>query len=200
MHETAAILLSLFVIFVAAQIGAEIAQRLKLPGVVGEIAAGCVIGPSALGWITAEQIVPGTPLEVLAEIGAGETPQLLVMNKSDRLESLEEAGVLAQRILAQPHDGESREPVRAALVSARTGAGFDRLFSLLDATLPFDTVKIEKFQIPLSAGADIALLHSAARVIREEYNESLCEIEAEVPESIRRRLARYVVAADTVRN
>ena len=69
MHETAAILLSLFVIFVAAQIGAEIAQRLKLPGVVGEIAAGCVIGPSALGWITAEQIVPGTPLEVLAEIG-----------------------------------------------------------------------------------------------------------------------------------
>ena len=69
MHETAAILLSLFVIFVAAQIGAEIAQRVKLPGVVGEIAAGCVIGPSALGWITAEQIVPGTPLEVLAEIG-----------------------------------------------------------------------------------------------------------------------------------
>ena len=58
MHETAAILLSLFVIFVAAQIGAEIAQRVKLPGVVGEIAAGCVIGPSALGWITAEQIVP----------------------------------------------------------------------------------------------------------------------------------------------
>ena len=69
MHEAAAILLSLFVIFVAAQIGAEIAQRVKLPGVVGEIAAGCVIGPSALGWITAEQIVPGTPLEVLAEIG-----------------------------------------------------------------------------------------------------------------------------------
>jgi len=139
-------------------------------------------------------------LEVLAEIGAGETPQLLVMNKSDRLESPEDAGALAQRILAQPHDGESREPVRAALVSARTGAGFDRLLSLLDATLPFDTVKIEKFQIPLAAGADIALLHSSARVIREEYNESLCEIDAEVPESIRRRLARYVVAADTVRN
>ena len=49
MHQAAVILLSLFVIFVAAQIGAEIAQRLKLPGVVGEIVAGCVIGPSALG-------------------------------------------------------------------------------------------------------------------------------------------------------
>ena len=60
------ILLSLFIIFVAAQIGAEIAQRLKLPAVVGEIAAGCVIGPSALGWIS----LPSEPLEVMSEIGA----------------------------------------------------------------------------------------------------------------------------------
>ena len=58
------ILLSLFIVFVAAQIGAEIAQRLTLPGVVGEIAAGCVVGPSLLGWIA-----PSEPLDVLAEIG-----------------------------------------------------------------------------------------------------------------------------------
>src|SRR5688500_14638393 len=60
------IMLALFVIFVAAQIGAGIAQRLKLPAVVGEIAAGCVIGPSVLGWIQ----LPSEPLEVLSEIGA----------------------------------------------------------------------------------------------------------------------------------
>ena len=60
------ILLSLFIIFVAAQVGAEIAQRLKLPAVVGEIAAGCVIGPSVLGWIH----LPSEPLEVMSEIGA----------------------------------------------------------------------------------------------------------------------------------
>ena len=58
------ILLSLFIVFVAAQIGAEIAQRLKLPGVVGEIAAGCIIGPSLLGWVQ-----PAEALDVLAEIG-----------------------------------------------------------------------------------------------------------------------------------
>jgi Kef-type K+ transport system membrane component KefB len=58
------ILLSLFVVFAAAQIGAEIAQRLKLPGVVGEIAAGCMVGPSVLGWV-----VPNEALDVLAEIG-----------------------------------------------------------------------------------------------------------------------------------
>ncbi len=60
------ILLALFIVYVAAQVGAEIAQRLKLPAVVGEIAAGCIIGPSALGWIH----LPSEPLEVLSEIGA----------------------------------------------------------------------------------------------------------------------------------
>jgi Kef-type K+ transport system membrane component KefB len=65
MHHTTDILLGLFIVFVAAQIGAEIAQRLTLPAVVGEIAAGGVIGPSALGWIKINE-----PLEVLAEIGA----------------------------------------------------------------------------------------------------------------------------------
>ena len=58
------ILLDLFVIFVAAQIGAGVARMLRLPGVVGEIAVGCAIGPSVLGWIA-----PSEPLEVLAEIG-----------------------------------------------------------------------------------------------------------------------------------
>jgi Kef-type K+ transport system membrane component KefB len=63
--HTTEILLGLFVVFVAAQVGAELAQRLKLPAVVGEIAAGCVVGPSALGWVHTNE-----PLEVLAEIGA----------------------------------------------------------------------------------------------------------------------------------
>lgn len=64
MHHTEP-LLALFVVFVAAQIGAELAQRLKMPAVVGEIAAGCVIGPSVLGWVAMSE-----PLELLAEIGA----------------------------------------------------------------------------------------------------------------------------------
>ncbi len=65
MDHTTQILLTLFIVFVAAQIGAEIAQRLKMPAVVGEIAAGCIIGPSVLGWVRINE-----PLQVLAEIGA----------------------------------------------------------------------------------------------------------------------------------
>ncbi|HEV7490100.1 MAG TPA: cation:proton antiporter [Rhodanobacteraceae bacterium] len=90
MHETAAILFSLFVIFVAAQIGAEVAQRLKLPGVVGEIIAGCVIGPSALGWISADQIAGGTPLDVLAEIGV--VLLLFAVGLETRLDDLKKIG------------------------------------------------------------------------------------------------------------
>ncbi|MGI8923506.1 MAG: cation:proton antiporter [Fimbriimonadales bacterium] len=59
------ILLSLFVVFVAGLVGSEIAQRLRLPALVGQIAAGVAIGPSALAWMK-----PNEPLIVLAEIGA----------------------------------------------------------------------------------------------------------------------------------
>src|SRR5690242_20066522 len=93
MPHGSAILLTLFVVFVAAQIGAEIAQRLKLPGVVGEIAAGCVVGPSLLGWITPEQILPGTPLDVLAEIGV--VLLLFSVGLETRLEDLKKVGKVA---------------------------------------------------------------------------------------------------------
>ncbi|MEZ0325782.1 MAG: cation:proton antiporter [Fimbriimonas sp.] len=65
MDHPTQILVSLFIVYVAALVGAEVAQRLGLPSVVGQIAAGCAIGPSALAWVT-----PSEPLTVLAEIGA----------------------------------------------------------------------------------------------------------------------------------
>ena len=79
MHHASDILLTLFVVFVAAQIGAEIAQRLRLPGV--------------LGWITPEQILPGTPLDVLAEIGV--VLLLFSVGLETRLEDLKKVGKVA---------------------------------------------------------------------------------------------------------
>ena len=90
MHHASAILLTLFVIFVAAQLGAEIAQRLKLPGVVGEIAAGCVVGPSVLGWVQLDQIADGTPLSVIAEIGV--VLLLFSVGLETRLDDLKKVG------------------------------------------------------------------------------------------------------------
>lgn len=90
MHHASAILFTLFVIFVAAQLGAEIAQRLKLPGVVGEIAAGCIVGPSVLGWVQLDQIADGTPLSVIAEIGV--VLLLFSVGLETRLDDLKKVG------------------------------------------------------------------------------------------------------------
>jgi Kef-type K+ transport system membrane component KefB len=65
MNHATEVFLGLFIVFVAAQIGAEIAQRLKMPAVVGEITAGCIVGSSVLGWVRLNE-----PLEALSEIGA----------------------------------------------------------------------------------------------------------------------------------
>jgi GTP-binding protein HflX len=148
-------------------------------------------------------------LEVLEEIDAGGTPQMLVLNKADRLspEQRADAAGLSERIIGHHAGGEPAgqqdapaQAIRSALVSAQTGEGIDRLLTLIDSVLAFDTVRTERFRIPLSNGSDIALLHRAARVIREEYDEISCFIEAEAAESIRRRLGRYVVNTNPLRD
>jgi Kef-type K+ transport system membrane component KefB len=78
-------LLGLFGMFVAAQIGAEVAQRLKLPAVVGEIAAGCVLGSSVLGWVKITE-----PFALLAELGA--VFLLFSVGLETRLEELKKVG------------------------------------------------------------------------------------------------------------
>ncbi len=93
MEHGAQILLGLFIIYVAAQVGAEIAQRLKLPGVVGEICAGAAIGPSALGWLAAADIATGTPLDIIAEIGV--ILLLFAVGLETRLDDLKKVGVSA---------------------------------------------------------------------------------------------------------
>jgi Kef-type K+ transport system membrane component KefB len=45
------LLLELFAIFVSAKAGGEVFERISLPSVLGEILAGAVLGPFALGWI-----------------------------------------------------------------------------------------------------------------------------------------------------
>lgn len=65
MHEYDVLLFELFAIFVAAKVIGEIFERLTLPAVLGEILAGVLIGPYALGWIH-----PSDTLRAIAEIGA----------------------------------------------------------------------------------------------------------------------------------
>ncbi len=56
--------LSLLIVFVAAKFMAEVFERLKLPGIVGEILAGVVIGPQVLHWLE-----PNAVLSAFSDLG-----------------------------------------------------------------------------------------------------------------------------------
>lgn len=126
--------------------------------------------------------------EVLAEIGAASTPQLLVLNKSDRLsDPAAEVETLRARIL-----GEAA-PARAVAISALTGEGLDRLLEAIDQVLPFDPLVRARFRLGAADGAAIHLLHELGRVVQWEYSGEYCDIEADVSQSLRNRLAEYAV-------
>jgi Na+:H+ antiporter len=61
----AAIPLSMLVVFVTAKVMAELFERINQPGIVGEILAGVLIGPSLLGWLG-----PSDFLTALGDLGA----------------------------------------------------------------------------------------------------------------------------------
>src|SRR5436309_2955872 len=59
------LLLELFATFVSAKAVGELFERFTLPSVLGEILAGAVLGPYALGWIQ-----PSDTIYSVAELGA----------------------------------------------------------------------------------------------------------------------------------
>ena len=111
---------------------------------------------------------------VLEEIGADATGQVLVWNKMDRITLTE-------------------LPADVIPVSALTGSGFDALAAAIDRALPLDPISLAHFRLPASDGASLHVLHQFARVLSMRYEGEYCEIEAEVPESVKNRLEQFVV-------
>jgi Kef-type K+ transport system membrane component KefB len=62
--EAAQFFIQLAAILIFARAGAEIAERLGAPSVIGELAAGILLGPSLLGWLAPTEVI-----RLLAEIG-----------------------------------------------------------------------------------------------------------------------------------
>lgn len=58
------ILLDILVVLLAAKVAAEIADRVHIPAVVGEIVVGVIVGPSVLGWVHTSEA-----LQTLAQLG-----------------------------------------------------------------------------------------------------------------------------------
>jgi Kef-type K+ transport system membrane component KefB len=62
---TISIPMSMLILFVSAKLLAEVAERLNQPGIVGEIVAGVLIGPSVFGWLK-----PSEFLSAMSDLGA----------------------------------------------------------------------------------------------------------------------------------
>jgi GTP-binding protein HflX len=108
------------------------------------------------------------------------------MNKLDRLPDGEaDPGALKRRLLG---DSTGDVDARAVAISALSGSGMDELLAAVDDALPVDPVVRAKFRIPAGDGATLAMLHEFGRVLSTKYVEDQCEIEAEAPESLMRRL------------
>ncbi len=121
--------------------------------------------------------------EVLSEIGAADIPQILVLNKMDRLMAAEgDVEAARQRLTA------GATAARVVAISAITGEGIGDLLTAIDVLLPLDPIVRVEFRLPPGGGAKLALLHEFGRVLETRYDEDGCDVVAEVPESLQRRL------------
>ncbi len=136
-------------------------------------------------------------MKVLAEIGAENTPQILVLNKSDRLEESERdqhLATLTHRMLGErARQNAGYDATQAVLISAQTGAGVSQLLNLIDKQLVQDPVARQRFRLPLGEGRALHLLHDRAAIISKRYEEEYCEVVADAPQSIRDVLAEFAV-------
>ena len=114
--------------------------------------------------------------EVLAEIGAGEIPQLMVFNKIDRIEGA--SARIDQR-------GDERT---AVWLSARDGIGLDLLRQALGDRLGFLRV-IGEVLLPTDAGRLRARLHALDAVRSEEHDADGWRLQLDLPIADAMRLA-----------
>ena len=120
--------------------------------------------------------------KILNELGVMERPRLRVFNKIDRLtpEQREEF----EAAWSRTKNGE----LPPLFVSALTGEGLDELLRRIDDALPVDPIVKLSLHMPLTEGRSLALFHALGRVLHSKVNDSHMDLEAEVPETVARRL------------
>lgn len=117
--------------------------------------------------------------EVLRELGAHETPQVLVFNKMDRLGG--------RRPLAMRTHG------RAVAVSALDGQGLPELLQEIRRSLP-DPVVVREFHLPYDDAGMVGWFHRGGKVLEEEYGPREIRLRVELRESLAREAGALVGA------
>ena len=117
--------------------------------------------------------------DVLEEIGAGESPRLLVLNKADLLDETERT-----RAVNGHRD--------ALLVSGVSGEGLAELCERIDETFASQRVVVELL-VPYSEGARLAELHLIAGELDREDTPEGVRVRASLPPAEATRFARFAV-------
>jgi GTP-binding protein HflX len=119
--------------------------------------------------------------EVLDEIGAGDVPELLAVNKIDDAPY----GVIDDLMAA--HDG-------AVAISARTGEGIDKLTDAIAARLRALS-PIYELLVPYDRGDVLAALHRDGEVLVEVHDDAGTRVRARLPEAVASRVDEFVTTA-----
>ncbi len=115
---------------------------------------------------------------VLLDLGVEQTPQLVVMNKADRL-APEERTVL---------ENQSARSEQVAVISALTGEGLDELRRRITACLSSREARVT-FEVPAGQGDAIAWLHRHAQVERIDRHGDVLECTVRIGEAESMRFA-----------
>jgi len=119
--------------------------------------------------------------KVLVELGAQDRPRLHVFNKIDRLPAEEAAALANGRAVSNG----------SVFVSALTGRGLEELLARIDAAMPVDPLVRVQFRLPLEDGRSLAMVHACGRVLHSAVTDGHMEFDAELPESLARRLGEF---------
>jgi GTP-binding protein HflX len=114
--------------------------------------------------------------EVLADVGAQDVPELVVVNKVDAANP----DVVRRLLRSQPG---------AIAVSARTGAGVDDLVAALTDRLPRPRVEVDVV-VPYTRGDLVHRAHTDGEVLGEEHTEDGTRLHAHVSPWLAAELSR----------
>lgn len=120
--------------------------------------------------------------KILKDLGVADRPRLHALNKIDQLTEAQRAQLESQVHRTARADGG------AVLVSAKTGEGVEGLLRRIDEAVPVDPMLHILLRLPITDGRTLAMVYSLGRVHKTEIHDSQMLLDAEVPESIVRRL------------
>jgi 50S ribosomal subunit-associated GTPase HflX len=87
-----------------------------------------------------------------------------------------------------------RDDAATVHVSAARGIGISTLLERIDAMLSEDRLSRVRLRVPQQEGKTLALIEARSRIYSRAYQDGLVEVELEAPESLLRRVRKWVVA------